>query len=58
MTFVTKDQSKYLHTIIRPILMYGFEMWILNKNEQQNIFVFQNNLSKQIFSPTLQNVEW
>lgn len=45
-------------TIIRPVLLYASETWILNKKEERKVLVFENKILRKIFGPTLENGVW
>lgn len=45
-------------TIIRPVLLYNSENWILNKKSEKQLIVFENRVLRKIFGPVLENGEW
>lgn len=53
-----QTKIKIYKTVIRPILMYGSETWILNKKEEKKLVVFENKVLRKIFGPTKENGEW
>lgn len=53
-----RTKIRIYHTIIRPVLLYGAETWILNKKEENKLIVFENRVLRKIFGPILENGEW
>lgn len=53
-----QTKFKVYHTIIRPVLLYGAETWILNKKEERKLIVFENKILRKIFGPVNDNGEW
>jgi len=53
-----KTKIRIYKTIIRPILLYGAETWVLNKREEKAIIVFENKVLRKIFGPTFEEGEW
>lgn len=45
-------------TIIRPVLIYGAENWIMTKKTEKKIVTFENKILRQIFGPIQENGEW
>ena len=46
-----RTKIRIYKTIIYPILTYGSETWILNKKEEKQLIVFENNILRKIFDP-------
>lgn len=45
-------------TIIRPVLMYGCESWIMTKRTKTKIITFENKILRKIYGPTLEDGIW
>jgi hypothetical protein len=50
-------QTKFtIHkTLIRPILLYGSETWVLTKREENQLLVFERKVHRTIFGPKTKN---
>jgi hypothetical protein len=53
-----KNQVKLYKTLIRPVLAYGSETWVLSKSDEAILGVFERNILRAIFGPTNDNGEW
>jgi hypothetical protein len=51
-------QTKFtIHkTLIRPVLLYGSETWVLTKREKNQLLVFKRKALRTICSPKIENV--
>jgi hypothetical protein len=51
------SQTKFtIHkTLIRPVLLYGSETWMLTKREENQLFVFERNVLRTICGPKIEN---
>jgi hypothetical protein len=47
-----------LKTLIRPVLAYGSETWVLSKSDEAILGVFERKILRAIFGPTNENGEW
>jgi len=47
-----KTKERLYHTIIRPVLVYGSECWVLTENIKQKLLVFERRLLRRIFGQT------
>ncbi|KAL1446132.1 hypothetical protein WDU94_005544 [Cyamophila willieti] len=45
-------------TIIRPVLIYGAENWILTKQSQRMLITFENKVLRKIFGPICIDGNW
>ena len=45
-------------TLIRPVLTYALETWVLNKQDIRRLGVFERKILRAIFEPTKENDEW
>lgn len=45
-------------SIIRPVLTYGSENWIINKDTERKLVTFENKILRKIFGPTFEKGEW
>jgi hypothetical protein len=50
-------QTKFtIHkTLIRPVLLYGSETWVLTKREENQLFVFERKVLRTICGPKIEN---
>jgi len=53
-----KNKVKLYNTLIRPVLAYGSETWVLSKSDENILGVFERNILRAIFGPTNKNGEW
>jgi hypothetical protein len=54
----TKNRVKLYKTLIRPVLAYGAETWVLAKSDENNLKVFERKILRAIFGPANENGEW
>jgi hypothetical protein len=45
-------------TVIRPIVTYAPETWVLKKTIIQKLLVFERKMLRRIFGPTKENKIW
>ena len=56
---VTKGSKlKLYRTVIRPIVTYASETWVLKENIIQKLLVFEKKILRGIFGPTKENQTW
>jgi hypothetical protein len=56
---VTKQSKlKLYRTIIRPIVTYASETWVLKETIIQKLLVFERKILRKIFGPTKENQIW
>ena len=53
-----KNKLKLYKTLIRPVLAYGSETWVLSKSDEAILGVFEKKILSVIFGPTNDNWEW
>jgi hypothetical protein len=41
--------------LIRPVLLYGSETWVLTKREENQLLVFERKVLRTISSPEIEN---
>jgi hypothetical protein len=41
--------------LIRPVLLYGSETWVLTKREENQLLVFERKVSRTICGPNIEN---
>jgi hypothetical protein len=41
--------------LIRPVLLYGSETWVLTKGEENQLLVFKRKVLRTICSPKIEN---
>jgi hypothetical protein len=39
-------------TLVRPVVMYACETWVLNESIKQKLLVFEGKILRRIFGPT------
>ena len=50
---ITRETTERLyHTVIRPVVVYGSECWVLTENIKQKLLVFERRLLRRIFGLT------
>jgi hypothetical protein len=50
--------KKEIKTLIRPVLAYGSETWVLSKCDEAILGVFERKILRSIFGPSNDNGEW
>jgi len=56
---VTKQSKlKFYRTVIRPIVIYASETWVLKETIIQKLLVFERKILIRIFGPTKENQIW
>jgi hypothetical protein len=56
---VTKySKLKSYRTVIRPIVTYVSETWVLKETMIQKLLVFERKILRRIFGPTKENQIW
>jgi len=50
-----KNKIKLYKTLIRPVLVYGSETWVLSKSDEAILGVFERKILRDIFGPTNDN---
>jgi hypothetical protein len=53
-----KNKIKLYKTLIRPVLAYGSETWVLSKSDEGRPGVFERKVLRANFGPTNDNGEW
>jgi len=54
-----KTKERLYRTVIRPVVVYGYECWVLTGKIKQKLLVFERRLLERIFGPTQKmNGEW
>ena len=54
-----KSKIKLYKSLIRPVVVYGSECWVLTENIKQRLLVFERRILRRIFGPTQKaNGEW
>jgi len=43
---------KLYKALIRPVIVYGSECWVLTENINQKLLVFERKILRRIFGPT------
>ena len=47
-----KTKMKLYKALIRPVVVYGSECWVLTENIKQKLLVFERKILRRIFGPT------
>ena len=56
---VTKNSKlKLYRSVIRPIVTYASETWVLKESSIQKLLVFERKILRKIFGPTKENQLW
>jgi hypothetical protein len=56
---VTKySKLKLYRSVIRPIVTYASETWVLKESSIQKLLVFERKILQKIFGPTRENQLW
>jgi hypothetical protein len=45
-------------TLIRPVVSYGVETWMIMNKEEQALLIFERKIFRRIYSPKYENREW
>jgi hypothetical protein len=45
-------------TLIKPVLMYGVETWVLNKADELRLGVFEKKILRRICGPICEGATW
>jgi len=45
-------------TLIKPVLMYGAETWVLSKVDELRLAVFERKIIRKIYGPICEGVTW
>ncbi|KAL1446641.1 hypothetical protein WDU94_003506 [Cyamophila willieti] len=52
------SKLKLYKSIIRPVLTYGSENWIMTKQTEKKLVTFENKVLRKIYGPTLEDGNW
>jgi hypothetical protein len=47
--------DKIHKTLVRPVLFYGSETWVLTKREENQLLVFERKVLRTIYGPKIEN---
>jgi hypothetical protein len=45
-------------TLIKPVLMYGVEAWVLSKADEARLGVFERKMLRRIYGPLCEGATW
>ena len=46
-----KAKLRLYHTIIRPVVTYAYETWVLKESDKQKLLVFERKILRRIYGP-------
>jgi hypothetical protein len=53
---LSRQTKFFIHkTLIRPVLLYGSEMWVLIKREENQLLVFEKKVLRKVCGPKTEN---
>jgi len=56
---LSRDPKIILYkTLIRPVVSYGAEAWMLMKKEEQALLIFERKIFRRIYGPKYEDGEW
>jgi hypothetical protein len=56
---VNRKHKVIIHkTLIKPILMYGAETWVLSKADELRLGVFERKILRRIYGPICEEATW
>jgi hypothetical protein len=53
-----ESKLKLYRSVIRPIVTYASEIWVLKESSIQKLLVFERKILRRIFGPTRENQLW
>jgi hypothetical protein len=53
-----KHKVTIYKTLIKPVLMYGAETWVLNKADELRFVVFERKMLRRIYGPICEEATW
>lgn len=53
-----KTKIRIYRTVIRPVVMYGAETWVLTKESERRLDTWERKLLRKIYGPVQENGEW
>ena len=45
-------------TLIRPVLTYGAETWVLSKQDEHSLSIFERKILRRIYGPVMDRGRW
>lgn len=51
-------KKRIYKTIIKPVVTYGSETWILKMEDQENLCIFERKILRRIYGPIKEGEEW
>jgi len=45
-------------TLIRSVVIYGVETWMMTKKEEQAVLIFERKIFKRMYGPEYEDGEW
>lgn len=53
-----KSQAIAYKTLIKPVLTYGSETWVLTEHDKSRLAVFERKILRKVYGPVKENGEW
>ena len=53
-----KNEVIIYKTLIKPVLIYGAETWVLSKADELRLGVFERKILRRIYGPICEGVKW
>ena len=53
-----KHKVTLYKTLIKPVLMYGVETWVLSKADELRLGVFERKILRRIYGPICEEATW
>jgi len=53
-----KTKTLLYKTLIRPVLTYGAEKWVLSKQDEYRLSIFERKILRRIYGPEIDKGEW
>jgi hypothetical protein len=53
-----KHKLMIYKTLIKPVLMYGAETWVLSRTDELQLGVFERKILRRIYGPICEEAKW
>jgi len=51
-------KTLFYKTLIRPVLTYGAETWVLSKQDERRLSIFEHKILRRIYGPVIDGGSW